>query len=83
MTTDHQDRTVVHIYTDQFMITGEIAMYADNRLTDYIASAHAFIAVTNAVVHDTNRQVLYKAEFLNVQKNKIVVIMPAAMVEFA
>lgn len=83
MTNDHQDRTAVHIYTDQFMITGEIAMYADNRLTDYMASAHDFIAVTSAVVHDTDRHELFKAEFLNVQKSKIVVIVPASMVESA
>lgn len=80
MTNDSQNQTAVHIYTDQFMIAGEIAMYADNRLTDYIVGAHSFIAVTHAVVHDTNNQLLFKADFLNVQKSKIVIIVPAAMV---
>jgi hypothetical protein len=83
MTEEHEDRTRVHIYTDRFMIDGEIAMYADARLTDFIVGANCFIAVTDAVVHDLDKKVLFRADFLNLQKEKIVMIMPAVMVQTA
>ena len=82
MEDDRQDRTKIRIYTDQFMIVGEIAMFADTRLTDYITSARDFIAITNAEVSDTHgRTIHFKADFLNVQKDRIVVILPEEMVK--
>lgn len=76
-----QNRTKIRLYTDQFMVIGEIAMFPDSRLTDYIVGAHTFIAVTNAVVKSLEEKVLFSADFLNVQTNKIVVIVPEAMVK--
>jgi hypothetical protein len=76
-----QDKTKIRLYTDQFVIIGEIAMFTDTRLTDYIVGAHAFIAVTNAVVQNLEGKVLFSADFLNVQKSEIVVIVPEAMVK--
>jgi len=76
-----QGRTRIRLYTDQFMIAGEIAMFPDTRLTDYIVGAHDFIAVTDAVVRTREDQVLFSADFLNVQKNKIVLIVPETMVK--
>jgi hypothetical protein len=76
-----QDRTKIRIYTDQFMIIGNIAMFPDTRLTDYMVSAHAFIAVTDAVVQTLEEKVLFNSEFINVQRNKIVVIVPESMVK--
>ena len=81
MAETYQDRTKVHILTDQFKIIGEIAMFADTRLTDYMLSAHDFIAVTGAAVHDFENNPLFNADFLNVKKDKIVIIVPAAMVK--
>jgi uncharacterized protein (DUF1778 family) len=75
-----QDRTKVRIYTDQFLVIGEIAMFSDARLTDFMVGAQTFIAVTNAVVRSHEDQVLFSTEFLNIQKEKIVVILPEAMV---
>lgn len=76
-----QGRTKIRLYTDQFMIVGEIAMFPDTRLTDYIVSAQTFIAVTNAVIQTLEEKVLFSTDFLNVQKDKIVVIVPEAMVK--
>jgi Family of unknown function (DUF6812) len=76
-----QDRTKIRIYTDRFLIVGEIAMFSDARLTDYIVGAHVFIAVTNAIVQTLEEKVLFSADFLNVQKDKIVVIVPEMMVK--
>jgi hypothetical protein len=76
-----QGKTRIRIYTDRFMIVGEIAMFSDTRLTDYIVSAHTFIAVTQAVVQTLDEKVLFSTEFLNVQKDKIALIAPEAMVK--
>ena len=80
MREEPQDRTKVRIYTDQFIISGEIAMYSDSRLTDYIISAHDFIAVTNAQVRNLAEKSLFGADFLNIQKDKIEIIVPEVMV---
>ena len=80
MTEDNQDRTRVRIYTDQFMIIGDIAMFADSRLTDYMVSAHDFIAITDATVHTLGGKSLFKTAFLNVQKEKINITLPESMV---
>lgn len=76
-----QNRTRVHIYTDQFIIDGEIGMFSDTRMTDYIISAHEFIAVTNARVLTPDEKVLFHTDFLNIQKNKIVIIVPEAEIK--
>lgn len=81
MEQDRQDRTKVRIYTDQFMIIGEIAMFADTRLTDFMVGAKSFLAITNAVVRNNEDKMLFRAEFLNVHINKIVVITPEALVK--
>jgi hypothetical protein len=73
-----QDKTKVRIYTDQFIIEGEIGMFSGIRMTDYTNSAHEFIAVTNACVLNLEEKVLFRAGFLNVHKNKIVIIVPEA-----
>lgn len=77
MLEDFQDRTTVHIYTAQFVIVGDIAMFADTRLTDYMISAHDFIAVTDARVRDIEGRPLFKSRFLNIQKDKVIMITPA------
>jgi hypothetical protein len=79
MENELQDKTKVRIYTDKFMIVGEIAMFNDARLTDFMVGAHAFIAVTNAVVQSLEDRMRFTAEFLNVQKDKIVIILPDEM----
>jgi hypothetical protein len=81
MEDERKDRTTVRIYTDNFMILGEIAMFPDTRLTDYIIGARDFVAIINAVVHDFEEKALFSTEFLNIQKDKIVAIMPEAMVK--
>jgi Family of unknown function (DUF6812) len=81
MVDQDQGKTKIRIYTDRFMVVGEIAMFSDTRLTDYIVGAHTFIAVTQAVVQTLDEKVLFSTDFLNVQKDKIVLIAPEAMVK--
>lgn len=80
MTEDNQDRTKIRIYTDQFMIIGDIAMFADSRLTDFMVSAHDFIALTDVTVNTPGGKTLFKTAFLNVQKEKINITLPESMV---
>lgn len=76
-----EDRTTVRIYTDQYFIIGNIAMFADSRLTDFMVSAHDFIALTDATVSNLEGNPLFRTAFLNVQKDKIVIILPEDMVK--
>ena len=62
------------------MIVGDIAMFADSRLTDFIVSAHAFIALTDVSVSTLDGKMLFTTPFLNVQKETIVIIVPEDMV---
>jgi hypothetical protein len=75
-----QDKTNVRIYTDQYIIEGDIGMFSGIRMTDYINSAHEFVAVTSACVLNLEEKVLFRAGFLNVHKNRIVIIVPEAEV---
>jgi len=80
MEDNYQGRTTVRIYADQFMLVGNIAMFADSRLTDFMVGAHEFIALTDVTVSNLEGRALFKTAFLNVQKEKITIILPEDMV---
>ena len=80
MEENFQDRTKVRIYTEQFMIVGDIAMFADSRLTDFMVGANEFIALTEVAVSTLDGKTLFKSPFVNVQKEKIIIILPDDMV---
>ncbi len=67
----------VLILTDNYQITGEIAHYSDMRLTDYFTEAKSFIAVTNATIKGKKNNETYAAPFIDVQRDKIEIIIPA------
>lgn len=75
-----QSKTKVRIYLDRFNIFGELAIFSDTRLTDYMVNAHEFVAVTNAIILSPDDKELFRAEFLNVHKDKIVMIVPEEMI---
>ncbi|MCF0224335.1 MAG: hypothetical protein HUK20_08690 [Fibrobacter sp.] len=68
---------LVKIWTDSFIIKGEIDTLRDERLTDYIRDNMDFIAVTQVQVNDRNNQEMFKAQFLNVSTKHIEIILPA------
>lgn len=80
MGNEQQGKTRVRIFTDQFMIIGDIAMFSDTRLTDFIVGAHSFIAVTDVSVSKLDGEVLFSAEFINLQRDRIVMVLPEDMV---
>ncbi len=68
---------LVKIWTNNFVITGEIDTLRDERLTDYIRENKDFIAVTQVHVSDRNERDLFRTHFLNVSTNHIEIILPA------
>jgi len=72
------NRTRVTIFTSAYRIKGYIDLIPGARVTDYMAEAKAFIAVTDAEVWELEiggRQ-LISAPFVNVGREHIQVIAP-------
>ena len=73
-----EDRTKVTIFTSTYRIRGFIELVPGARITDFMAEARDFIAVTNAEVWEPQpggRQVA-SAPFLNVSRFHIEIILP-------
>ena len=71
-------RTKVTIFTDAYRIKGYIDLLPGSRMTDFMASAREFIAVTEAEVWELEvggRQLL-AAPFLDVSRQHIQVVAP-------
>ena len=70
--------TAVVILTKKYRITGNIDLIQGSRLTDYVAATKSFFAVTDAVVeHVKTGEVILRAEFIDINKDKINIIFPA------
>ena len=76
---ERDDVTAVVIYTQHFRITGTIALVPGARLTDYVRETNHFIAVASAVVCDRHGSEQFRTKFLDVGKDHIEIILPAAM----
>ena len=74
--TQDNNRTRVTILTDAFRIKGEIDLVHGARVTDYIMDAKDFFAVTNAEVWDLEGRKVYAAPFVDVSRDRVVVISP-------
>jgi hypothetical protein len=66
----------VIIFTRNYRITGVIELLQGARLTDYLAEAGSFIAVTNAEVLDRDDHKILTTSFLNVHRDNIEIILP-------
>jgi hypothetical protein len=76
---DSKDRMKVIIFTKNLMIRGNIALYEGVRLTDYLVESNTFIAVIDAEVSDRDDRRLAVTSFLNVHRDNIEAILPAAL----
>ena len=74
---EREDKMKVTIFTKHYQVTGVIELFQGARLTDYLAEAGTFIAVTNAEVLDKENQKKIAASFLNVHRDNIEIIFPA------
>ncbi len=73
-----EDRTKVTIFTSTYRVRGFIELVPGARITDFMAEARDFIAVTNAEVWELQpggRQVA-SAPFLNISRFHIEIILP-------
>jgi len=73
-----EEKTKVTILTSTYRIKGHIDLLPGSRVTDFMAEARDFIAVTNAEVWELQvggRQVL-AAPFINVSRDHIEIILP-------
>ena len=71
-----EDKMKVIIFTGHYQINGVIELFRGARLTDYLAEAGSFIAVTNAEVTDKASQKIITVPFLNVHRDSIEIILP-------
>ena len=75
---DDESKTRVTILTGTYRIKGAIDLLPGARVTDYMAEAKAFIAVTDAEVWELSiggRQIL-TAPFLNLSREHIQIVTP-------
>ena len=75
-----EEKTRVMILTGHYRITGSINLFPGARLTDYIVDAKPFIALTDAEVTDRDGRRLLTTSFLNIQRDRIEVIIPEELV---
>lgn len=70
--------TRVTILTGTYRIKGHIDLLPGARVTDYMAEAREFIAVTDAEVWEVIGRQVFTAPFINVNRNQIHVIAPGS-----
>jgi hypothetical protein len=80
---EHEDKMKVNIFTRNYRIAGVIELFQGARLTDYLAEAGSFIAVTNAEVFDTHNKKGLTTSFLAVHRDNIEIILPAELSSMA
>ncbi|GAK53529.1 hypothetical protein U14_04794 [Candidatus Moduliflexus flocculans] len=80
-TSDIVDKTEVIIYTHDYRVRGKISLVPGARLTDYMVEAKAFLAVTDAEIHDKQGALLLKSPFLDINRDYIVLIVPAELAQ--
>jgi hypothetical protein len=68
--------TKVTILTSTYRIKGFIDLVPGARVTDYMAEAKDFIAVTGAEVWEVVGRQVFTAPFLNVNRSQIHIIAP-------
>jgi hypothetical protein len=71
-----EGKTRVIILTDTYRISGQIELVLGARVTDYILGAKQFIAVTDAGVSDLQGTKHFTAPFLNVNRDRVHIILP-------
>jgi hypothetical protein len=76
---ERQDKMKVTIFTGNYRVTGVIELFQGARLTDYLAEAGSFIAVTDAEILDRDNHKILTAPFLTVHRDNIEIMLPAEL----
>ena len=73
-----EEMTKVTILTDTYRIKGHIDLLPGARMTDFMAQAKEFIAVTDAEVWEIIGRQVFSAPFINVNRDQIQIIVPGS-----
>ncbi len=73
-----ENKTRVTILTGTYRIKGSIDLLPGARVTDYMAEARGFIAVTDAEVWEVVGRQVFTAPFVNVNRDHIQIITPGS-----
>jgi hypothetical protein len=69
-------KTKIVVLLGNYRITGTIDLLPGARVTDFLMESREFIAITEAEVRDLNGRKLFASSFLNVNRDRIELIMP-------
>ena len=72
------EKTKVTILTATYRIKGHIDLLPGARVTDYMAEAKGFIALTDAEVWEVVGRQVFTAPFINVNRDHIEIIAPGS-----
>jgi hypothetical protein len=71
-----KDKLTATIQTIRCRIQGTVYMHRETRLIDELNLADKFLAVTDAVILNDNGDILYKSEFITVNRDHIIWLLP-------
>lgn len=71
-----KDKILSHIQTVTDHIRGCVHVRKGERLSDEINKANLFLAVTNAEIYNLEGEILYTSDFLAINREHIVWLMP-------
>ncbi len=71
-----KDKILTHIQTPTYYIRGYVHVRKDERLSDELNKDYRFIAVTNAEIYSPEGATLYDSDFLVVNREHIIWLMP-------
>ena len=71
-----ETKTKIVVLTGNHRITGSIDLLPGARVTDFLLECRNFMAITNAEVWDLNGRKLFSSSFMNVNRDRIELIMP-------
>jgi hypothetical protein len=72
---------VVVLQTTTNFIRGKIHIRPDERIKDAVNQPEIFLAVTEAIIYDNQMKELYRCNFLAVNRDQIVWIIPEVEIE--
>ncbi|HZD57499.1 MAG TPA: hypothetical protein VE136_12280 [Anaerolineales bacterium] len=71
-----KDSIPATIQTERCRIYGTVYMHRQNRLIDELNHSDPFIAVTDATIFKDNGEILYKSDFVTINRDHIIWLLP-------
>ncbi|OHC64669.1 MAG: hypothetical protein A2045_13980 [Rhodocyclales bacterium GWA2_65_20] len=71
-----ETKTKIVVLTGNYRITGSIDLLPGARVTDFLLECRDFMAITDAEVWDLNGRKLFASSFMDVNRDRIELIMP-------